>query len=161
MRSPLKKDPVLRILPWVAALAGAATAAVLWDRELLRRASYGLLLTFVFVGNLEQIPAASALLSRLIAGRELAVGILLSQVISNVPAAMLLSGFTRDYVPLLLGVNLGWLGTLIASMASLISYKLYAAADHARPLGPIWGPSPPSTRPCWRRSGPLRRLFPE
>lgn len=129
---------VLRILPWGVTLAAVTAATFFWNRHLLRRADYGLLLTFVFffvfVGNLKQVPAVSALLSRLIAGRELTVGILLSQVISNVPAAMLLSGFTADYVPLLLGVNLGGLGTLIASMASLISYKLYAAADHARPL---------------------------
>ena len=59
-------------------------------------------------------------------GREVGVGIAASQVISNVPAALLLSGFTRDYAKLLVGVNIGGLGTLIASMASLISYKQYA-----------------------------------
>ena len=59
-------------------------------------------------------------------GREVGVGIAASQVISNVPAALLLSGFTRDYAKLLVGVNIGGLGTLIASMASLISYKIYA-----------------------------------
>ena len=69
----------------------------------------------------------------MIAGRELSAGILLSQVISNVPAAMLLSGFTEAYEPLLLGVNIGGLGTLIASMASVISYKMYAVRQGARP----------------------------
>ena len=102
----------------------------------LRRVDYSLLLTFlfffVFVGNMKALPTVSEALSGLVAGREMTVGILLSQVISNVPAAMLLSGFTADYPALLLGVNLGGLGTLIASMASLISYKLYAAADGAR-----------------------------
>ena len=105
-------------------------------RGLLRRVDYSLLLTFlfffVFVGNMKALPTVSEALSGLVAGREMTVGILLSQVISNVPAAMLLSGFTADYPALLLGVNLGGLGTLIASMASLISYKLYAAADGAR-----------------------------
>lgn len=105
-------------------------------RRLLRRVDYSLLLTFlfffVFVGNMKALPTVSEALSGLVAGREMTVGILLSQVISNVPAAMLLSGFTADYPALLLGVNLGGLGTLIASMASLISYKLYAAADGAR-----------------------------
>ena len=52
-----------------------------------------------------------------------------SQIISNVPAAMLLSGFTTDYKQLLYGVNIGGLGTLIASMASLISYRQITAAD--------------------------------
>ena len=59
-------------------------------------------------------------------GRELVVGIVASQAISNVPAALLLSGFTNDYRALLAGVNVGGLGTLIASMASLISYKILA-----------------------------------
>lgn len=117
-------------------LSAAVLAALLADRLLLRRVDYSLLLTFlfffVFVGNMKALPTVSEALSGLVAGREMTVGILLSQVISNVPAAMLLSGFTADYPALLLGVNLGGLGTLIASMASLISYKLYAAADGAR-----------------------------
>ena len=120
---------VLRVLHYGIALGAAVLAALLADRRLLRRVDYSLLLTFlfffVFVGNMKALPTVSEALSGL-------VGILLSQVISNVPAAMLLSGFTADYPALLLGVNLGGLGTLIASMASLISYKLYAAADGAR-----------------------------
>ena len=128
---------VLRVIHDAAALAAVIAAAVLTDRKLLRRVDYSLLLTFVFlflfIGNLKQAPAVSAVISRFVSGREFAAGILLSQVISNVPAAMLLSGFTRNYVPLLLGVNIGGLGTLIASMASLISWKLYAAAEDSRP----------------------------
>ena len=127
---------VLRVLHYGIALGAAVLAALLADRRLLRRVDYSLLLTFlfffVFVGNMKALPTVSEALSGLVAGREMTVGILLSQVISNVPAAMLLSGFTADYPALLLGVNLGGLGTLIASMASLISYKLYAAADGAR-----------------------------
>ena len=65
-------------------------------------------------------------LQELVNGRELLVGIVASQGISNVPAALLLSGFTSDYRALLMGVNVGGLGTLIASMASLISYKILA-----------------------------------
>ena len=127
---------VLRILnPWIL-LGVICIALLLLDRSLFRKADYSLLLTFlfffVFVGNMKALPTVSEALSGLVAGREMTVGILLSQVISNVPAAMLLSGFTADYPALLLGVNLGGLGTLIASMASLISYKLYAAADGAR-----------------------------
>ena len=136
---------VLRVLHYGIALGAAVLAALLADRRLLRRVDYSLLLRrvdysllltflffFVFVGNMKALPTVSEALSGLVAGREMTVGILLSQVISNVPAAMLLSGFTADYPALLLGVNLGGLGTLIASMASLISYKLYAAADGAR-----------------------------
>ncbi len=59
----------------------------------------------------------------MIDGRECMTGILSSQLISNVPAALLLSGFTNNLKPLMVGVNLGGLGTLIASMASLISFK--------------------------------------
>lgn len=128
---------VVHVLPVALVLAVVAAAALLLDRRLLRQTDYGLLLTFVFffvfIGNMKSIPAVSEALSRLVAGRELAAGILLSQVISNVPAAMLLSGFTENYAPLLVGVNLGGLGTIIASMASLISYKLYAALPGARP----------------------------
>lgn len=106
------------------------------DRKLLGAADYGLLFTFcfffVFVGNLQNISALNDVLSGLIGGREMTMGILLSQVISNVPAAMFLSGFSSRYPELLLGVNLGGLGTLIASMASLISYKAYSGCSTAR-----------------------------
>lgn len=128
---------VVRVLPTAAALAAVVAVALVLDRRLLHQADYGLLLTFIFffifIGNMKSIPAVSSVLSELVAGRELAAGILLSQVISNVPAAMLLSGFTDRYAPLLVGVNLGGLGTIIASMASLISYKLYIALPEARP----------------------------
>ncbi|MBQ1529635.1 MAG: citrate transporter, partial [Clostridia bacterium] len=70
-------------------------------------------------------------LENAVGGREVETGILASQVISNVPAALLLSKFTTDGTGLLVGVNLGGLGTLIASMASLITYRLYAATDRA------------------------------
>ena len=123
---------VLHILHYVWMLAIVTVSVILLDNSLLKKADYGLLLTFVgffvFIGNVKNIPEVSRLLSSLVAGRELAVGVILSQVISNVPAAMLLSGFTTNFADLLIGVNLGGLGTLIASMASMISYKIYAAA---------------------------------
>ena len=87
---------------------------------------------FVFAGNLARVEAVNTLLRRLIAGHELLSGILTSQVISNVPAALLLSGFTDQADALILGVNIGGLGTPIASLASLISMKLYSHAEHAR-----------------------------
>lgn len=127
---------VLHLVHYLVMLAIVSVAVILLDRSLLRKADYGLLLTFVgffvFIGNVKNIPAVSDVLSSLVTGRELGVGVLLSQVISNVPAAMLLSGFTENYSALLVGVNLGGLGTLIASMASMISYKIYAAAPGVR-----------------------------
>lgn len=81
---------------------------------------------------MERIPAVSSLMSRLITGHEAFAGIVLSQVISNVPAAILLSGFTGNYSALLYGVNIGGLGTLIASLASIISYRGYCTAPNAR-----------------------------
>ena len=97
------------------------------DPKIFCQVDYSLILTFIgffiFIGNLKHIPAVSSLLSSMITGHEVIVSVLASQVISNVPAAILLSGFTKKGVPLLIGTNLGGLGTLIASMASLISYK--------------------------------------
>ena len=100
------------------------------DKTVLKKVDYCLLLTFIsffiFTGNLGNIAAIRDTLQALVNGRELLIGIVASQAISNVPAALLLSGFTSDYRALLAGVNVGGLGTLIASMASLISYKILA-----------------------------------
>lgn len=89
---------------------------------------YYLLLTFIFlfvlVGNLENIEFFRALFTRYIIGNEVLWGVLASQVISNVPAAILLSGFSTNYEAIIIGINIGGLGTLIASMANLISYKI-------------------------------------
>ena len=127
---------VLHVVHYIYMWAIVTVAVLFLDRSLLRKADYGLLLTFVgffvFVGNIKNIPAISEMLFTIVNDSELVVGVLLSQIISNVPAAMLLSGFTESYAPLLLGVNLGGLGTLIASMASVISYKIYAGAPGAK-----------------------------
>lgn len=89
---------------------------------------YYLLLTFIalfiLIGNLENIRFFSSLFTRWIAGNEVLWGIIASQVISNVPAAMLLSGFSTNYEAIIVGINIGGFGTLIASMANLISYKI-------------------------------------
>ena len=128
---------VFRVLPWVAALA-VTVAGVLLLRQarLLRQVDYALLLTFVgffiFVGNLGRVEAISTWLQQALTGREVLLSALMSQALSNVPAALLLSGFTGNYAALLAGTNIGGLGTLIASMASLISYKLYAAEPDAQ-----------------------------
>ncbi|MBO5522990.1 MAG: citrate transporter [Roseburia sp.] len=121
---------VARLLPYYLALAAVVLAVLFADREVFKNVDYCLLFTFIaffiFTGNLGNLPAFRSVLEGLVEGRELLVGILASQCISNVPAALLLSGFTENSKGLLLGVNIGGLGTLIASMASLISYKIYA-----------------------------------
>lgn len=118
---------VLRILPFWIPFGAALLGALLLQRKILLQVDYSLLATFVgffiFVGNMGRIEAVSSLLAKLLSGREIIVAFLTSQVISNVPAAALLSGFTENAGDLLMGVNIGGLGTLIASMASLISYK--------------------------------------
>jgi len=128
---------VARILPWqillVITMIVCLGMALLWKEEiLLKKVDYGLLLTFVaffiFIGNMGRVEIVREFLSQILAGREMIIGFFSSQVISNVPAAILLAGFTGDYVKLLWGVNIGGLGTLIASLASLISYKFFAGA---------------------------------
>lgn len=121
---------VFRVIPYPVTLAITLAAVIITDRKTLLKADYSLLLTFVFlfvfIGNLGKIEAVSSFLKSIVSGREVLVGIAASQVFSNVPAALLLSGFTQNATALLVGVNLGGLGTLIASMASLISFKLIA-----------------------------------
>ena len=108
----------------------------LWDRKSLKRVDYSLLLTFVaffiFIGNAGRISAFSLWLNQIIEGREVIVAVLASQIISNVPTALLLSGFTNKISLLIIGTNLGGLGTLIASMASLISYRQIAQEETER-----------------------------
>ncbi|MGN0350952.1 MAG: SLC13 family permease [Roseburia sp.] len=124
---------VARWIPfWV--VLGLVLVVTFWmDRHVLGKVDYFLLLTFVgffiFTGNMGQLPVVREGLQQFVSGKEVLIGILASQCISNVPATLLLSGFTTDVKALLVGVNLGGLGTLIASMASLISYKIYV--NHA------------------------------
>ena len=123
---------VVRILPYQILLAIVLILIAILDKKNLAQADYALLFTFtflfIFIGNLSNIDVINAKLAQVIQGHELLSGILASQVISNVPAAILLSGFTDNYHDLLISVNLGGLGTLIASMASLISFKQFCAA---------------------------------
>ena len=129
---------VLRVLSWPVMLALVVAVLLAFDRKLLVKADFMLLLTFVaffiFAGNLARVGAVDRLLRRLLDGREYLTSLLFSQVISNVPAALLLSGFTERARELLLGVNIGGLGTPIASLASMISMKLYAHSESAHPL---------------------------
>lgn len=127
---------VFRLISWPVMLGILVCAVFFLDKKLFRSVDYFLLLTFVcfflFIGDMQRIPAISDLLRSLITGRELLLGALFSQCISNVPAAILLSGFTDQALPLLYGVNVGGLGTLIASLASVISYRLYSGSRNAR-----------------------------
>ncbi len=127
---------VFRILSWIPVTVITVLAVVIIGRRsLLGQVDYCLLLTFVgffvFVGNLGRVPAVSRGIAQILEGREILVSALFSQIVSNVPAALLLSGFTDRFSLLLVGTNVGGLGTLIASMASLISYKQYAESEHA------------------------------
>lgn len=119
---------VFRVVPFEITLAVSIAVILIFDRRTLLQVDYSLLLTFIFlfifIGNLKNVAPVSDFLSKIVVGNEVAAGILSSQIFSNVPAAILLSGFTSDIPNLLIGVNLGGLGTLIASMASLISFKL-------------------------------------
>ena len=121
---------VARALPYPVMFFITLVLVALSDRKVLMKVDYSLLFTFVgffiFIGNMGRIPSVSEFLRNIVTGNETLVGILSSQVISNVPAALLLSGFTENYADLIVGVNLGGLGTLIASMASLISFKMVA-----------------------------------
>ncbi|MBQ2847586.1 MAG: citrate transporter [Clostridia bacterium] len=118
---------VFRIIPFEITLAVSIAAVLIFDRKTLTKVDYSLLLTFtflfIFIGNLKNIAPVSDFLHSIVNGNEVLVGVASSQIFSNVPAAILLSGFTKNAADLLIGVNLGGLGTLIASMASLISFK--------------------------------------
>lgn len=122
---------VLRLLWWQAAAAVVLVCVLAADRKVLKRVDWGLLVTFaaffVFVGNMGRIEAFRTFLEGIVAGNEVLTAVASSQIISNVPAALLLSGFSENIPALIIGTDLGGLGTLIASMASLISYKLLCA----------------------------------
>ena len=128
---------VFRVLPYGILTVIVVAALALVEPSLLRKLDFGLLATFVcfFIvsGNLGRLPAVHDLLQSLLERSTLLTGILTSQVISNVPAAVLLSGFTDNWRDLLLGVDIGGLGTPIASLASLITLKLYLRSREARP----------------------------
>ena len=122
---------VFRVIPYVIGLVVIPLVLLFADRKALRAVDYPLLLTFVcffiFAGNMARIPAVSDLFSTLLEKNTLVVSALSCQVISNVPSAILLSKFTADYPALLLGVNIGGAGTLIASLASLITFREYTS----------------------------------
>ncbi len=121
---------VFRLIPYQITFFITLIAVLIFNKKTLLKVDYSLLLTFVFlfifIGNLGEIQMISDLLKSIVKGNEVIVGVISSQIFSNVPATILLSKFTENVADLLIGVNLGGLGTLIASMASLISFKLIA-----------------------------------
>ena len=120
---------VFRGIPYWIGLIIIPAVLLFLDREALKMVDYPLLLTFVFFfifsGNMARIDAVKAFFSRLLEMNTLLVSVASCQVISNVPTAILLSQFTQNYRELLLGVNIGGVGTLISSLASLITFREY------------------------------------
>lgn len=126
---------VLRVLDYRITLGIVVLSAVIFDRKIFKKVDYFLLLTFVaffiFVGNLRAVPEINLALGEMINGREFIFSVMASQIISNVPAAAMLSGFTDNAAALLMGVDVGGLGTPVASLASLISMKLYSRSKNS------------------------------
>ena len=126
---------VFKGIPYPIGLLIIVVSLLFLDRQALRSVDYGLLLTFVFFfifsGNMARIEAVRGFFSYLLEMNTLVFSALSCQFISNVPSAILLSQFTDNYRELLLGVNIGGAGTLIASLASLITFKEYTKQDPA------------------------------
>ena len=118
---------VAHVISYMVTLGIVLFVVFILDKRVLKEVDYALLLTFVgffiFIGNMGRVPAFNAFIQNIIDGNEVLTSVVSSQFMSNVPAALLLSGFTEQYELLIVGTNLGGLGTLIASMARLISFK--------------------------------------
>ena len=121
---------VFRGIPYWTGIIVMPLFLLFMDRDALKAVDYPLLLTFVFffvfAGNMARIDVVREFFSYLLSKNTLVVSVLSCQVISNVPSAVLLSQFTNNYADLLVGVNIGGAGTLIASLASLITFREYA-----------------------------------
>lgn len=120
---------VFRVMPYWIGLIIIPVVLLIVDRKALLMVDYSLLLTFVFffifAGNMARIDAVRNVFSGLLEKNTLLVSVLSCQIISNVPSAILLSQFTGNYRDLLVGVNIGGVGTLISSLASLITFREY------------------------------------
>ena len=127
---------VFRVLPYPALLPVVLAGMLIFERSLFHKVDYGLLATFfcffLFAGNVGACGPVREVLTRIMEQNTALASGVSSQIISNVPAAVLLSGFTTDWHGLLLGTNIGGLGTPIASLASLISLKAYLKSPGAR-----------------------------
>lgn len=124
---------VIRLIPKPVTALVCLAVLLIFDRKTLGKVDYFLLLTFVcffiFSGNLSNIASVKSFLQNTLVGRECLTSALVSQVVSNVPATLMLYSFTQNTTELLLGVNFGGLGTLIGSLASLISFNIYTQFD--------------------------------
>ena len=129
---------VFRGIPYYIGLIVIPIALLFLDREALKQVDYGLLLTFVFFfifsGNMARIDVVRQFFSSLLETNTLVFSALSCQFISNVPSAILLSQFTDNYRALLLGVNIGGVGSMISSLASLITFKEYSKQDPGHTL---------------------------
>jgi len=127
---------VFRGIPYWIGLIAIPAVLIFMDRKALKMVDYPLLLTFVFFfvfsGNMARIPAVQQLFGHLLEKNTFLVSVGSCQIISNVPSAILLSQFTENYKALLLGVNIGGVGTLIASLASLITYREYTKQNKGK-----------------------------
>ena len=127
---------VFRVIPYWLGLLIIPSVLFFADRKALKMVDYPLLLTFVFFfvfsGNMARIEPVRNVLSTLLQKNTLLVSALSCQCISNVPSAILLSQFTGNYADLLLGVNIGGVGTLISSLASLITFREYVKYNPGR-----------------------------
>ena len=127
---------VFRGIPYLFGLILIPGVLIFVDKKALRDVDYPLLLTFVFFfvfsGNMARIEPVREVLSALLEKNTLLVSVVSCQFISNVPSAVLLSQFTADYASLLIGVNIGGVGTLIASLASLITFREYCKDQPGR-----------------------------
>ena len=132
---------VFRGIPYWVGLIVIPVVLLFADRRALAMVDYPLLLTFVFFfifsGNMARIPAVQNVISAVLNRSVMLFSILSCQFISNVPSAILLSQFTENYRELLLGVNIGGVGTLIASLASLITFREYQKDEPGHTLGYI------------------------
>lgn len=122
---------VFRVIPYYVCLPIILFSIMITDKKALAKVDYLLLLTFVcfflLAGNISRIEIVNSFFSALLEKNTLLTSILSCQVISNVPSAVLLSEFTTNYNELLLGVNIGGVGTLISSLASLITFREYTS----------------------------------
>lgn len=122
---------VFGLIPPLFVLALVVVVLAVFDRDSLKRVDYALLLTFccffVFSGNMARVPFVNEALGAIMGSEGLLASAGLSQVISNVPAAVLLSHFTDAWQPLLVGVNIGGAGTVVGSLASLITLQHFVS----------------------------------
>lgn len=152
---------VFRVIPFGIAVIIVIVALLIFDRDALLKVDYPLLATFlcffVFAGNMARIPALAQMLQPVMGQWGLLTSALTSQVISNVPAAVLLSHFTDAWQPLLIGVNIGGAGTFVGSLASLIAIRHFAIARTMIPR--LREPDAPDTASFLRLFGIVNGVF--